>query len=120
MTDIQKVRLLIGDNTSPQEFSDSDIQAFLDITAFSGTNSLFLASALACDARAASVSANAQEVKIGDYTQSDRTRLAAIQTQADKFRQLEYETPAFAIVEDNVSEFNALTIIRNYVLRTEP
>lgn len=116
MTDIQKVRLLIGDNTSPQQFADTDIQVFLDIM----NGSLFLACALACDARASSVSASAQEIKIGDFSTSDRTRLQAIQAQADKFRQLEFETPAFAIVEDNVSEMNALQIIRNFILRSEP
>jgi len=121
MTDIQKVRLLIGDNGSPQEFADSDIQAFLDITAPApGFNSIYLACALACDVRASSISQNAQEIKIGDYSTSDRTRLAAIQQQALKFRQLEFETPAWAIVEQNLSEFNALMIIRNYILRTEP
>lgn len=116
MDQISQVRLLIGDNVAPQEFQDTDIQMFLDVMG----GSTFLACAIALDARASSISANAQEVKIGDYSTSDRNRLSAIQAQAEKFRQLEFETPAFAVVEDNVSEFNALMIIRNYILRTEP
>lgn len=116
MDPIPAVRLLIGSPTSANEFQDSDIQMFLDVN----SGSLYLACALALESRASLLSANAQEVKIGDYSTSDRNRLASIQAQADKFRLIEFETPAFAIVEDNVSEFNALMIIRNYILRTEP
>lgn len=117
MTDIQKVRTLIGDPAgASQQFSDTEIQMFLDTM----NGSLFLSCALALDAKAAAVAANSQEVRIGDYQTSDRNRLQAIQAQAEKFRTLEFETPAFAIVEDNVSEMNALQIIRNFILRTEP
>jgi hypothetical protein len=114
MNDIQKIRVLIS---SPDgEFTDDELQMFLDLS----SGSLFLGCALALDARAAGISTESQEVKIGDYSTSDRTRLATIVAQAQSFRDLEFNTPAFGVIEENLSDMNALIILRNYILRTEP
>jgi hypothetical protein len=116
MTDIQKVRILIGD-TGSAVFTDDEMQAFLDMQ----SGSLFLAAALAVDAEAAKVSANLVEVRIGDYlNQSGRNQVAGLQAQAKAFRELEYNTPAFDFAEENYDEFTQYDIIRNYILRTAP
>lgn len=117
MDPVTAVRTLIGDTTVPQNFTDVQIQFFLDT--FGG--SLFLAAAVALDSLAAKVGTNLKEVRIGDFLdQSGRNQVAAIQAQATAFRELEYNTPAWAVVEEDLSDFNALIIIRNYVLRTNP
>lgn len=117
MTDIEKVRTLIGDPAgADQTFSDAEIQLFLDLS----NGSLLLATALACERLAIVAAGTAQQTKLGDYTVSFKNSDVSFQTQADRFRDLEYNTPAFAIIEENLSSFNELTIIRNYVLRTEP
>lgn len=116
MTDIQAVRTLIGDQGSVY-FTDAEIQLFLDTTG----NSYFMSASLACNSLAARVGANLQEVRIGDFLdQSGRNQVQALQAQADAWKQLEYDTPAWAIIENNNSDFNALIIIRNFVLRTTP
>lgn len=114
MTDVERIRFLISSPSG--EFSDDSLQMFLDLS----SGSLFLGCALALDARAAGISNSAQEVRIGDYSTNDRTRLATIVAQAQSFRDLEFNTPAWAVIEDNVSDMNALIILRNYILRTEP
>jgi hypothetical protein len=117
VTDVEKVRVLIGDQTSPQKFADSDLQLFLDLS----EGSLLLAAALACDSQAAKVAATLKEQRIGDYQDSSgRNQVTALLAQAEAFRKLEYETPAFAIAEEPLSSMNSLIIIRNYVLRMEP
>jgi hypothetical protein len=115
MTDVQKVKLLVFGNESDTTFSDEAVQTFLD----QSDGSVLLAAALACDSRAATVGSQLKEVRLGDFTDySGRNQVTALQAQAEAFRKLEYETPAFAIAEENLSEMNELIIIRNYVLRT--
>jgi hypothetical protein len=118
MTDVEKVRTLIGDPAgASQKFTDDQIQFFLDTS----SGSLFMASALACDSLASKVGATLKEVRIGDFLDSSgKNQVQVLQAQAEAFRNLEYNTPAFAIVEEDLSDFNALIIIRNYVLRTNP
>jgi hypothetical protein len=38
---------------------------------------------------------------------------------AARFRELDENTPAFGVAEENVSQFNELDIIKNYIQRTE-
>lgn len=118
MTDIEKVRLLANDVNSVV-FTDAQIQAFLDLSSsFAGNDQIFFASALACDQRGAKA-ASTGGVKIGDYSTNKgaSTEYAAA---AQRYRDIVLNTPAWAIVEENLSEMNALIIIRNYILRTEP
>ena len=131
MTQIDQVHLLTGDPGAVL-FTDDQIQAFLDMTTMQAVPgpwpnagpaapSTLLAAALACDCLAVMTMANAggvTTVKIGDYSQTlDAAKFTAL---AEQYRKVEYETPAFDIVEDDLSYFNALQIIRNYILRTEP
>jgi hypothetical protein len=114
-TDLGKVRLIIGDTDSTAaQFQDEEISAFLLLN----DSSLLLASADALDAMAAKIARGATITKLGDY-QLDTTNAATqLQAAAEKLRDREYNTPAFGIVEDNVSGFNELEIIRNYLFRT--
>jgi len=138
MTDIQIVRALIGDETASQ-LSDSDIAVFCTLALtpqyasvafvsnpYSSGNSgsiseYFFAASMAMNAIASKVAANLQEVRIGDFTDSSgKNKVTALRAAADAYQKLYYETPAWAVIESNESDLNALTTIRNYVLRTNP
>ena len=67
MTDIDKVRLLIGDTGSVQ-FTDAEIQAFLDMA----SGSVLTAAGFALEAWAASVTGGLTSEKIGDYSYSKK------------------------------------------------
>lgn len=95
----------------------------------SGTNDVnfdfvteyFLAASLALRGVASKVSMNLQEIRIGDFVDSSgRNQVTALNATADAYEKLYYETPAWAIIESNQSDLNALVTIRNYVLRTNP
>jgi hypothetical protein len=117
MDPVTAVRTLIGDTATAKKFTDTEIQFFLD----TADGSLFLSASMACDALASKVSSNLQEVRIGDFIDSSgRNQASALQSQAQRWRDLEYNTPAWAVVEEDLSDFNALIIIRNFVLRTNP
>ena len=82
---------------------------------------LFFAAAQAEYALAAAAAATLTETRIGDYQdQSGRNKVAALKQAGDAFMKLYYETPAWAIIEEDLSDMNALITIRNYVLRTNP
>lgn len=114
-TDAGKVRALIGDTdiTNPQ-FTDDEVAAFLLLN----NGSLLLAAADALDAMAAKAARGASITKLGDYQLDTTDAATQLQSLAEKLRDREYNTPAFAVVEDNVSGFSELEIIRNYLLRT--
>ncbi len=118
MTEIEKVRALIGDPAgSNQQFEDSAIQAYLEIE----SGDLLLAAALALDALAAKAEVAPQEFSIGKYQQSDgRAQVRQFTTLADSYRERAYNTPAFAVAQENLSEFNALIMLRNSILKTLP
>src|SRR6266567_1883799 len=116
MTDIEKVRVLIGD-TQATEFADSDIQVYLDIEG----GDLLLSAALALDTLVARADVTPHQVSIGKFQYSaGRTQIRQLTQQAEAFRKRAYETPAFAIAEENLSEFNQLILIRNWILKTIP
>ena len=114
---VTTVRVLVGDNdSSDYDFTDAEIQTFLD----AANGAIFLACAICCDTAATLIGRHLQESKIGYFTDySGRHQAAALRTQADAWRQLEYDTPAWAVIEENTCGFNELIIIRNWVLRTE-
>ena len=62
MSEIEKVRLLIADTGSVQ-FTDAQIQAFLDLA----NSDLLLAASYALEAWAASLTSSLKSEKIGDY-----------------------------------------------------
>lgn len=121
MDDISAIRTLIGDENSVS-FTDDQISMFNQLANVSGPGSeYFFSASLALSALAAKNGTNLQEVRIGDYMDSSgRNKVKALRDAADAFQKLYYETPAWAIVESNESDLNALIIIRNYVLRTNP
>jgi hypothetical protein len=123
-TQVGRLRYLIGDLTSASaSFSDEDLQGFLSLTALTSvdgmTQSLLLAAAFACDSMAAQAARVMEDIKLGDYQNSDNEKVTHLKSMADRFRDLEYNTPAFAVAEENLSAFNELDIIRNFILRTE-
>lgn len=137
-TTIGKMRLLLGDTVQASaNFQDEELQAILDITDFTlagprGSVSfggqtipeneiLFMACANAMDALASRVAAtpNGQTVKIGDYSITGKDQVQKLQDIAQRFRDAIENMPAYGIVEENLSAFNELLIIRNWVLRTE-
>jgi hypothetical protein len=132
------VRTLIGD-TASAIFTNANLDVFIQLSGAnmtpltnsysSGTNDAdfgfvteyFLAAALALRAYASKVATNLQEVRIGDYLNSSgRNQSTALLAAADAYEKMYKETPAWAIIESDESDLNALITIRNFVLRTNP
>src|SRR6266446_1935034 len=117
MTDTDKVRVLIGDNpsdVSQRTFTDDDLGTFLDVE----QGDLLLAAALALDAMAAKADITPHQVSIGKFQYSaGRTQIRQLTQQAEGFRQRAYNSPAFAVIQDNLSSVNALVMLRNQILR---
>jgi hypothetical protein len=140
LTQAQMVATLIGDSiTNPTLFTTDQYNMFLTLAGMnltpvanpysSNTNpndggmqtELFFAAAQALKSLAAQAAVGLTEVRIGDYQDSSgRNKVSAVQAAADAFMKLYYETPAWAIIEEDLSDMNALITIRNYVLRTNP
>lgn len=141
LTPEQMVATLIGDSiTAPTFFTMDQYSFFLTMAGMglapignpysSNTNpsdgggiytELFYAAAQALYALASQAAANLTETRIGDYQDSSgRNKVAALKAAGDSFMKLYYETPAWAIIEEDLSDMNALITIRNYVLRTNP
>lgn len=111
-----QVRYLIGDtNPAKPNFTDEDLMAFLQIAC----QSVLMACSYALRSLASRSGAHLQSVTLGDYQNTDGDKAKFLSDLADKFQQLEYDTPAFAVSEENLSSFNELTIIRNLIYRTE-
>jgi len=138
MDPITILRTLIGD-VAAAVFSDNDLNVFLQMSgtnmtplnnlASQGSNDLqygmvteyFFAASLALRAYGSKVAQNLVEVRIGDYMNSSgRNQATALAATADAYMKLYLETPAWAIIESDSSDLNALIMIRNYVLRTNP
>ncbi len=113
MTDTAMVRLLISDNAMSPLFTEEELQAFLSLN----EGSIALAAAQACEALARTYAKENEQ--IGDYKVDRSTAVESLLSLAKRYRESEYNRPAFAIAEDNVSTFAELEIIRNYILRTE-
>lgn len=115
---IGKVRLLISDTSEPATFTDEEISVFLAMA----SDSIYVAAAIACEtqlAKLATTSSSVLTVKIGEYSYSAGEAIKTLQQQAQRFRELENTMPAFDVAEENLSTFNELQIIKNYVMRTE-
>lgn len=121
MTDVDKVRVLIGDTAKVLFPTDDQIQMFLDLQSpITGTELLYMSAANACDALAAKFSQGATSIKLGNFSQQFKGSDTSFAAQAKAYRDLVYNTPAFAIAEENLSSMNALQIIRNFIMRTMP
>lgn len=121
MTDVQKVRYLITGEPDSSLFTDEQIQLFLDQEASSsGIDQIRLAAADGLDLLGAkSAQSSSTSLRLGDYSEGSKDQSKSFQDQAQRMRDLVYNTPAFAIAEQNLSSFNALEIIRNFILRNE-
>ena len=140
LTQAQMVATLIGDNIAALAFFTTDQYNFFLTMAgtavnpisnifnsntnnvdYGMTTEIFFAAAQAEYALAAQAAATLTETRIGDYQDSSgRNKVAALKAAGDAFMKLYYETPAWAIIEENLSDLNSLITIRNYVLRTNP
>lgn len=115
MTSAEKLRFLIGDEGSERNFTDDQLQVLLDLN----DGSLYLSAAVALEKLAAKAASGLTDITLGSLRINEASMVRALQDQASRFRTLEYDTPAFAVAEENLSGFNELTIIRNWILRTE-
>lgn len=116
MTDIRKMRILLGDQEE-ELFEDDELQLFFDLAPESD---LYEACALALDSLANKAASEANSVMIGDFAKTGaKNKFDSYAAQAQRFRDMNTNLPAFAVAEENLSEMNSLIIIRNYVLRTE-
>jgi hypothetical protein len=113
MTDIERVRTLIGP-TNSAFFTDDQISFFLDLQ----SGSLLLAAAVALESLAASTDVTPKQVSIGKFEYSvGRAQIKQLTAQAEAFRKMEFETPACAVIEEGLSEFNRLTMLHNLTLK---
>jgi hypothetical protein len=131
MTDQDKLRLLINDQAKA-EFTDDEIQGFLDTAAtlestvagvaISGNGNLILAAYLATQSLVVKYSSvETRSVSIGGFqTSIGRSQVRMLEQQAERWYELYLNTPAFAIAEENNSAYNQLQMIRNAILRTLP
>ena len=133
---IGKIRLLVGDTVQANaNFQDEEIQAVLDNVQFlvngGGYNYtvggvpesqiLLEAAAGVLDALAAKIAAspNGQTYQIGDYKLTGKDQVQKVQDIAQRYRDAVSNYPAWAVADENLSGFNELLIIRNWILRTE-
>jgi len=96
MTDIEKIRLKIGDKTAPYHFSDAELQAFLD-----DEGSVNMAAAAALEAWATEYGLNADSEHIGDYSYTQKI-IDNMLKLAERLRKVESETPAITWAEPNL------------------
>jgi len=103
MTDIEKVRLLIGDVTPALPalpyYTDAQIQAFLTMA----SDDIFLASAYALKSWAAAIASTVDSEKIGDYSYSKKT-VANKLTVAENYLKMASEVPALGWAEMNFTD----------------
>lgn len=89
MTDVEQVRLLIGDSTVPYTYTDVQIQAFLTMA----SNDVFMAAAYALKSWAATIAGVADSEKIGDYAYSNKA-VANKLAVAENYIKMAISTPA--------------------------
>jgi len=94
MTDIEKIRLIIGDNNpADYHFTEAELQFFLD-----DEGSVNLASAKALEAWAADYAKNPNTEKIGDYSYG-QTVVKDMLALAKHLREKDAESPAMTWAE---------------------
>ena len=96
MTDIAKIRLKIGDRTVTYQFTDGELQSFLD-----DEGSVGLASAAALEAWAAVYAANPDSETIGGYAYSQKI-VDKMMGLAKRLREKDSQTPAMTWAEPDL------------------
>jgi len=104
MTDIDKVRLLIGDTGSIQ-FTDAQIQVFLDMAG----GSVLTAAGFALEAWAASVTGGLTSERIGDYAYSKKDAEQKLAL-AKEYKEEDAKSPYLTWAEMNLSGLEDTTI----------
>jgi hypothetical protein len=116
-TQIGQMRYLIGDTDSTKPiFQDEELTGILNLAP---DQSLYLACALALDAVASKAANKLNNIVLGTLKIDQTSKVQALRDQAQRFRELEYNTPAFVEIEQNLSNMNEMVIIRNFIMRTE-
>ena len=105
MTDIQKVRLLIADNSVPYHFTDEEIQAFLDMA----SGSVLTAAGFALEAWAASITGSLTSEKIGDYAYTKKDAEGKLKLAAE-YKKQDAEKPYMTWAEMNLSGVEDATV----------
>ena len=104
MTDIDKVRLLIADTGSVQ-FTDAQIQAFLDMAG----GSVLTAAGFALEAWAASITGGLTSEKIGDYAYTKKDAESKLKL-AMEYKKQDAEKPYLTWAEMDLSGVEDTTI----------
>ena len=104
MTDKEQVRLLIGDTGSVQ-FTDAQIQAFLDMAG----DSVLTAAGFALEAWAASITGGLTSEKIGDYSYSKKDAENKLKL-ASEYKKQDAEKPYFTWAEMDLSGVEDTTV----------
>ena len=102
-TAIEQVRLLIGDTGSVQ-FTDAEIQIFLDLA----SNSILPAASYALESWAATLTESYTSEKIGDYAYTKKAAENKI-TLAKKYREENDSSPAFEWSEIDLTSGSGIT-----------
>jgi hypothetical protein len=140
LTTLGQMRFLLGDITvGTANFQDEELNMVLNLTvaqlagpagvsgevaygpSLSTNEVLFFACATAIDSLAARLASgtSGQTISIGDYKLTGKDQVGVLKEIAQRFRDTITNMPAWGFVEENSCGFNELTIIRNWVLRTE-
>ncbi len=105
-TDIQKLRLLIGDTGDTPHFTDGQLNTFFDLAA----DVLYIAAAMALESWAATLSDSTESEKIGDYSYTKKEADNKLSL-AKHYRTLQAEleavidtTPAVTWAEFNLTD----------------
>lgn len=115
MTDVQNVRLLIGDNDpTAYVYQDDELQGYLDIR----DGSLRLAAADALNALANKLARSASKEVVGDYSLDNTLAPQMLRQQAEVLVTLENQTPAFGVAELNLGPMSETGIIASLLQRT--
>ena len=96
MTDIEKIRLKIGDTAAVEQFTDAELQSFLD-----DEGSVRLASAAALEAWAAVYATNPDNESIGGYAYAQSITRKMLDL-ATRLRKTEAEIPAMDWAEPDL------------------
>lgn len=132
-TQVGQIRLMIGDTAQgTANFSDEEVAATLNIAAVqTGGPAIPFGTGIPCndalcytcanllDSLAARLSSRLNNVTLGSLKIDETSKVKAIMDQAQRWRDVVDNMPAWGIAEENLSGFSELQIIRNWVMRTE-
>lgn len=114
MTTTARIRGMIGDKTAPYNLTDGEIDAF-----YSEAGTIYGAAALALRAIIAQKGMSGKRVSAGDYSEDASAFIKILSDMADRFEQMDQNTPAEAQAEVVVNDFNYRNILENKVMRGE-